>query len=180
MALGSLIRWKTQKRSNRKPQVIRAGVSKRTFPANWSCTSCWRFLKQIARASRLCGGVSYRLPWTVTAGYAKSNLPAATTVLPAERELSVRNRHQAGRYSLRFLNKRPADIWISPLESSCFTCHHHSSFQWFVFLRQLNALFIVHFTPTTQLDPSWANLWLLLCPLYIGNAVHVFLDVLSL
>ncbi|KAM7374569.1 hypothetical protein PAMP_007217 [Pampus punctatissimus] len=30
--------------------------------------------------------------------------------------------------------------------------------QWFVFLCQLNALFIVHFMPTTQLDPSWANL----------------------
>lgn len=28
-------------------------------------------------------------------------------------------------------------------------------------------------------DVSWATLWLLLCPLYIGKAVHVFLDVHS-
>lgn len=87
---------------------------------SWSCTRR-QFQTKSSRESRLCWW-RYHSPLNCTAGYAKTNLPAATTLLPAERDFGVRDRYRAGRYSPTLLIKRPTDIWISPLEN----CRFHS------------------------------------------------------
>lgn len=97
--------WSLEGESLQWAGAAHAGSSKQNRQENLDCV----------------GGVIIH-PWTVTAGYAKTNLPAATTLLPAERDYGVRNRYRAGRYSPTLLIKRPTDIWISPLEN----CRFHS------------------------------------------------------
>lgn len=150
-----------------KPQVIWHGISTRisrqTSSDSWRCTR-WRFQPKL---SENCNCMAAIHPWTVTAGYAKKQSPC-----------SYNSYYQQSKTSVFEIVTKQADILWRFLEANwhldisfgkfwkVFILLHYLLFQWFVFLRQLNALFILHFTPTTQLDPSWANLWLLVSSVY--------------
>lgn len=82
----------------------------------------------------------------------------------------ARCHHQAERRSLAFLGDQLTWISFRKPSLSSIICR-------VVFFSAKCSFLALH---SHKLNPSWANLWLLPCPLYIGNAVTVFLDVRSL
>lgn len=72
--------------------------------------------------------------------------------------------------------RRPLDSAGRPSQRSQFLDYFG------IFLFRWARLLLQMFAPSAKRprpDVSWATPWLLLCPLYIGKAVHVFLDVHS-
>lgn len=121
---GSLICWK------QRPEVIGPGISKWIWisPDRWSCTRLWLPTKSSENCDCMVA-LWFNIRLLATQ---KPISPPATTLLPAERGFSVRSRHQAGRYSLRFLNPR-SQLTFGYLLRKKEIVLHYSSSRWFVF-----------------------------------------------